>query len=88
MTPSSILSVFGEAAFRGRVYGVTGGAHGIGEATVKSLCALGASVVLIDTHEEHLGRVQADLDASGASRTVLWSAARSLKRRRGRSTRR
>lgn len=68
---SNPLSVFSPAAFRGRVYGVTGGAHGIGEATAKALCGLGASVVLIDIHDEHLARVEADLKRDSAAAICL-----------------
>jgi NAD(P)-dependent dehydrogenase (short-subunit alcohol dehydrogenase family) len=71
MISSSSVSIFSRDAFRDRAYAVTGGAHGIGEATVKALCAHGASVVLIDTHEEHLARVQEDLRGSGARAICL-----------------
>ena len=66
-----IPSVFNQAAFHGRVYGVTGSAHGIGEATVKELAKLGASVVVIDVDKPNLRRVEKDLKALNASALCL-----------------
>lgn len=59
--------VYNATSFRGRVYGVTGSAHGIGEETVRQLSALGASVVVIDINQWNLKRVESDLQASNAS---------------------
>lgn len=67
MTTTAQLRTFSSDAFKDRVYGVTGGAHGIGEATVKALCALGARVVLIDIDREHLDRVEEYLKHQGAT---------------------
>src|SRR4051794_15642334 len=47
--------------FRGRVYGVTGAAHGIGEATVRLLASLGANVLAIDKDEKNVARVKAEV---------------------------
>jgi len=60
-------SVFAKSAFRGRVFGVTGSAHGIGEATVKQLARLGASVVVMDIDAENLQRVKEELRSVNAS---------------------
>ncbi len=53
--------------FRGRVAVVTGGASGIGRATVERLAAEGARVALLDVNAD-LGRaVEAELERSGAA---------------------
>ena len=54
--------------FAGRVVLVTGGARGIGEATVRRFAAEGASVVLVDINEEGAAAVAASETA--ASRRV------------------
>jgi len=59
-------TVFNQTAFRDRVYGVTGSAHGIGEATVKELAKLGAAVIVIDFDKRDLRRVESDLNAMNA----------------------
>lgn len=71
LEPQQLPSAYSDSAFRGRVYGVTGSAHGIGEATVKQLARLGASVVVIDLDPHHLKRVEADLKNAGASAMCL-----------------
>lgn len=87
-------SVFNDAAFRGRVVGVTGSAHGIGESTVKELVKLGASVLVIDWDRENLRRVEADLKSLHASalcfrgdvskRSVLADVIRAAQKKWGR----
>src|ERR1043166_8627683 len=67
VNPTQQPSAFSDSAFRGRVYGVTGSAHGIGEATVKQLAQLGASVVVMDIDPKNLRRVEKDLKDAGAS---------------------
>lgn len=52
-----LTKTFHPQVFSGKVYGVTGGAHGIGEAVVRGLCALGGSVVIIDLDGQNLRRV-------------------------------
>jgi NAD(P)-dependent dehydrogenase (short-subunit alcohol dehydrogenase family) len=50
--------------FRGRVFGVTGAAHGIGEATVRLLASLGANVLAIDKDEKNIARLKGDVKAT------------------------
>src|SRR5271169_126390 len=50
----------------GKVTAVTGGASGIGEATVRRFVAEGASVAFCDRDGERGQRVAAELDAAGA----------------------
>lgn len=64
-------SVYREDAFRGKVFGVTGSGHGIGEATVRQLATLGAAVVVIDLDEADLRRVEADLKNAQADALCL-----------------
>lgn len=52
-----LTQTFHPRVFSGKVFGVTGGAHGIGEAIVRGLCALGGSVVIIDLDGRNLRRV-------------------------------
>ena len=54
------------ARFDGKVVAVTGGASGIGEATVRRLVAEGASVAFCDRDGERGQRVAAELAAAGA----------------------
>ena len=51
--------------FAGRVVLVTGGARGIGEATVRRFAAEGASVVLVDINEEGAAAVAASETTTG-----------------------
>jgi 3-oxoacyl-[acyl-carrier protein] reductase len=53
--------VFSREAFANRVYGVTGGAHGIGLATVQALVRLGARVLIIDIDAPNLRRIETEL---------------------------
>jgi NAD(P)-dependent dehydrogenase (short-subunit alcohol dehydrogenase family) len=57
------------AQFRldGQVAVVTGGAHGIGRATVLALSAAGARVVIADRDEAGAAALAAEMDGSGAS---------------------
>jgi NAD(P)-dependent dehydrogenase (short-subunit alcohol dehydrogenase family) len=50
----------------GKVAAVTGGASGIGEATVRRFIAEGASVAFCDRHGERGQRVAAELESAGA----------------------
>src|SRR6201996_5815744 len=50
----------------GKVAAVTGGASGIGEATVRRFAAEGASVAFCDRDGERGQRVAAELEAAGA----------------------
>src|ERR1700674_1903256 len=50
----------------GKVAAVTGGASGIGEATVRRVVAEGASVAFCDRDGERGQRVAAELEAAGA----------------------
>ena len=50
----------------GKVAAVTGGASGIGEATVRRFVAEGASVAFCDRDGERGQRVAAELDTTGA----------------------
>ena len=50
----------------GKVAAVTGGASGIGEATVRRLVAEGASVAFCDRDGERGQRVAAELETAGA----------------------
>jgi NAD(P)-dependent dehydrogenase (short-subunit alcohol dehydrogenase family) len=50
----------------GKVAAVTGGASGIGEATVRRFVAEGASVAFCDRDGERGQRVAAELEAAGA----------------------
>jgi len=52
--------------FEGKVAVVTGGASGIGEATVRRLAAEGASVVVADVQQEAAERVAGDLGDAAA----------------------
>jgi NAD(P)-dependent dehydrogenase (short-subunit alcohol dehydrogenase family) len=52
--------------FDGKVAAVTGGASGIGEATVRRFVAEGASVAFCDRDGERGQRVAAELEAAGA----------------------
>jgi 3alpha(or 20beta)-hydroxysteroid dehydrogenase len=54
-------TTFHAQAFAGRVYGVTGAAHGIGEATMRLLSSLGAVVLAIDRDRKNLDRGAAEL---------------------------
>lgn len=58
MAPPAIRETFSPEAFRGRVYGVTGAAHGIGEAAASRLLRLGARVVVIDVDPDEVDRVR------------------------------
>jgi 2-hydroxycyclohexanecarboxyl-CoA dehydrogenase len=53
------------ARFDGKTAVVTGGASGIGEATVRRLVAEGASVVFADVNQERGKRVAAEIEAAG-----------------------
>jgi len=53
------------ARFDGKVAAVTGGASGIGEATVRRLVAEGASVAFCDRDGERGPRIAAELEAAG-----------------------
>lgn len=57
-----LTRVYSPEAFRGNVYGVTGGAHGIGQAIVRTLVSLGASVLVIDLNGPDLDYLVKDLD--------------------------
>jgi NAD(P)-dependent dehydrogenase (short-subunit alcohol dehydrogenase family) len=50
---------------RGAVAVVTGGASGIGRATVRELVRRGAQVVVADVHEDRLEEVRVEIEASG-----------------------
>src|SRR5213080_4306588 len=52
--------------FDGKVAAVTGGASGIGEATVRRFLAEGASVAFCDRDGERGRRVAAELETAGA----------------------
>jgi NAD(P)-dependent dehydrogenase (short-subunit alcohol dehydrogenase family) len=52
----------GRAGFEGRVVIVTGGASGIGEATVHRFASAGAHVLLVDVDEAGASRVAADVE--------------------------
>ncbi|MFW6039246.1 MAG: SDR family NAD(P)-dependent oxidoreductase [bacterium] len=58
--------VFRAEAFRGRVYGITGAGHNIGEALARSMAQLEARLVLVDMNEARLKRVCDELRAGGA----------------------
>jgi NAD(P)-dependent dehydrogenase (short-subunit alcohol dehydrogenase family) len=58
MSDPTTSEAFSKQAFRGRVYGITGAAHGIGEATADRLLGLGARVVVIDRDAAELSRVR------------------------------
>ena len=60
-----------EPDFRGRVALVTGGAGGLGSATVRLLAARGASVVICDVCEQDGEGVAAELRAAGHSARFL-----------------
>ena len=87
-------SAFAPDVFRGRAYAVTGGARGIGEATVRQLASLGARVAVLDRYRPNLDRVTTELTAQGASvlalegdvadRRFLERSIRSMHRRWGR----
>src|SRR4051794_15410468 len=62
--------VFHPQAFAGRAFGVTGAAHGIGEAIVRVLFDLGATVLAIDKDAANLDRVSREL-ARDSSRMVF-----------------
>lgn len=51
--------------FEGRIAIVTGGAQGIGEAVVRTLCKLGVFVAAIDQKEEELNQLIEDLESQG-----------------------
>lgn len=55
------VKTFRSDAFAGRVIGITGSGHGIGEATAKTLALLGAAVVINDVDAARVARVAADL---------------------------
>jgi NAD(P)-dependent dehydrogenase (short-subunit alcohol dehydrogenase family) len=65
MESDYLTQVFSPEAFKGRVYGVTGGAHGIGESTVRALTSLGASVLVIDINAEFVSYIERDLRKEG-----------------------
>lgn len=67
---ASVTSLFG---LEGKRIMVLGGGQGMGEATVKLLASLGASVAVVDLEPERAERVAAEVSASGA--TVLPFAA-------------
>ena len=74
---TSYPNVFHPDGFRGRVYGITGSGHGIGESTAKWLASLGALTILIERRAKSLDRVKADLQAVGAQcHFVLGDVAR------------
>ncbi|MCC6423602.1 MAG: SDR family oxidoreductase [Phycisphaerales bacterium] len=52
---------FSDVAFRGRVFGVTGAAHGIGESIVLALLEANAFVLLLDKDDRELDRVKRQL---------------------------
>jgi NAD(P)-dependent dehydrogenase (short-subunit alcohol dehydrogenase family) len=51
--------------FTGRVFAVTGGGAGIGEATVRKLSEDGASVVIADLDDAGGNRLAAEVTAAG-----------------------
>lgn len=63
-TPSTLFS--GGASLRGRVVVVTGGAGGIGLATVRAVAALGADVVVADLDAARVADAAAQAEAAGA----------------------
>jgi NAD(P)-dependent dehydrogenase (short-subunit alcohol dehydrogenase family) len=54
-----------EYNFRGKVIAITGGASGIGLATVKLLIQVGARVSIADLHRQHLDELVAEIKSSG-----------------------
>ena len=58
----------------GKVAAVTGGASGIGEATVRRLVAEGASVAFCDRDGERGQRVVSELETAGAKVSAAGSA--------------
>lgn len=62
--------------FENKVALVTGGASGIGEATVKRLVGEGAKVVIADYNIKNADKLSSELQASGAAvKSVYYSAA-------------
>lgn len=60
-----ILKSFHPQLFAGKVYGVTGAGHGIGEATARGICALGGRVIALDIDQRNLRRVRDDIGPAG-----------------------
>jgi 3alpha(or 20beta)-hydroxysteroid dehydrogenase len=56
--------LFDSRAFAGRVYGVTGAAHGIGEATTRLLVSLGAHILAMDKDATNIDRVKREVEAN------------------------
>lgn len=63
-------AVFDAGSFADRVVLVTGGAHGIGRATVQLLASLGARVVTLDLNQERLDTLAAE-PVEGAGEVVV-----------------
>lgn len=59
-------------SFKGKVVVVTGGAMGIGAATARTFCELGAQVAVLDRNEEQGVSQVAKLAAEGHAATFHW----------------
>jgi 3-oxoacyl-[acyl-carrier protein] reductase len=65
---------FSDDTFRGRVFGVTGAAHGIGESIARALLDANAFVLLIDKDARELDRVKRELGHNATEIAVFTQA--------------